>query len=131
MDLLTTYTRLGTTSTYSATANLRKSQITAAAKPFSSLLSSRAVPWQRLLYSGDSSPSRSQVISSQPPVQISSQLQWVRVRVTLQLAAYRQSVRLGDNPFETHNQYFFSQLNTCGYRPYTTSSLTRGWVCRL
>jgi hypothetical protein len=24
----------------------------------------------------------------------------------------------------------FSQLNTCGYSPYVTSSLTRGWVCR-
>jgi hypothetical protein len=23
------------------------------------------------------------------------------------------------------------QLNTCGYSPYVTSSLTRGWVCRL
>jgi hypothetical protein len=23
------------------------------------------------------------------------------------------------------------QLNTCGYNPYVTSSLTRGWVCRL
>jgi hypothetical protein len=26
---------------------------------------------------------------------------------------------------------FFLQLNTCGYNPYVTSSLTRGWVCRL
>jgi hypothetical protein len=25
----------------------------------------------------------------------------------------------------------FSQLYTCGHRPYITSSLTRGWVCRL
>jgi hypothetical protein len=25
----------------------------------------------------------------------------------------------------------FSQLNTCGYSPYITSSLTRGWVCFL
>jgi hypothetical protein len=25
----------------------------------------------------------------------------------------------------------FFQLNTCGYSPYATSSLTRGWVCRL
>jgi hypothetical protein len=43
------YTRLGTTSNYSATANLHNSQITTApAKPFSSL-SSLSVPWQRLL----------------------------------------------------------------------------------
>jgi hypothetical protein len=27
-------------------------------------------------------------------------------------------------------KYFF-QLNTCGYSPYVTSSLTRGWICRL
>jgi hypothetical protein len=25
----------------------------------------------------------------------------------------------------------FSQLNTCGCSPYVTSSLTRGWICRL
>jgi hypothetical protein len=33
-------------------------------------------------------------------------------------------------PLETHEQYFF-KLNTCGYSPYVTSSLTRGWICRL
>jgi hypothetical protein len=32
----------------------------------------------------------------------------VRVRVTLRLAVYRQSVRLGDKPLETHDKYFFS-----------------------
>jgi hypothetical protein len=53
-----------------------------------------------------------------------------RVRVTLRLAVYRQSV-LGDKPLETHDQYFFSKLNTCGHSPYATSSLTRKWVCRL
>jgi hypothetical protein len=26
---------------------------------------------------------------------------------------------------------FIFQLNICGYSPYVTSSLTRGWVCRL
>jgi hypothetical protein len=26
---------------------------------------------------------------------------------------------------------FIFQLNTCGYSPYVTCSLTRGWVCRL
>jgi hypothetical protein len=25
----------------------------------------------------------------------------------------------------------FFQLNTCGYRPYVTSSLITGWICRL
>jgi hypothetical protein len=54
-----------------------------------------------------------------------------RVSVTLWLAVYRQSVRLGDKPLETHDQYFFFQLNICGHSPYVTSSLTRGWVCSL
>jgi hypothetical protein len=55
----------------------------------------------------------------------------VRVRVTLRLAVYRQSVRLGDKPLENHDQHFFFQLNTCGYSPYVTPSLTRGRFCRL
>jgi hypothetical protein len=54
----------------------------------------------------------------------------LRVRVTLRLADYRQSVRLGAKPLETHGRNFF-QLNTCSHSPYVTSSLTRGWVCRL
>jgi hypothetical protein len=41
----------------------------------------------------------------------------VRVRVTLRLTVYRQSVHLGDKPLETHDQYFF-QPNTGGYSPY-------------
>jgi hypothetical protein len=53
-----------------------------------------------------------------------------KVRVTLRLAVYRQSVRLGAKPLETHGLHFF-QLNTCSHSPYVTSSLTRGWVCRL
>jgi hypothetical protein len=53
----------------------------------------------------------------------------VRVRVTVRLAVYRQSV--GEKPLETYDQYFFPQLNTCGYSPHVTPSLTRGWVCRL
>jgi hypothetical protein len=31
----------------------------------------------------------------------------------------------------SESEYFFFQMNTCGYSPYVTSSLTRGWVCRL
>jgi hypothetical protein len=31
-------------------------------------------------------------------------LTWFRVRITLRLAVYRQSIRLGDKPFETHDQ---------------------------
>jgi hypothetical protein len=57
----------------------------------------------------------------------------VKIRVTLQLAVYRQSVRLGDKPLETHDQYILSffQRNPCGYNPYVTPSLTRRRVCRL
>jgi hypothetical protein len=51
-----------------------------------------------------------------------------RVRITLRLMVYCQSVRLGAKPLETR---IFFQLNTCGHRPYVTSSLTRGWVCHL
>jgi hypothetical protein len=58
------------------------------------------------------------------------QVNWVRVRVALLLAVYCQSAPLGVKPLETPNQHFF-QPNACGYSPYVTSSLTRGWVCRL
>jgi hypothetical protein len=51
-----------------------------------------------------------------------------RVRVTLWLAVYCQSVRLGGKSLQTHNQNFYFS-NTCCYSPYVTSSLTRGWVC--
>jgi hypothetical protein len=55
----------------------------------------------------------------------------VRVRVTLQLAVYRQSLRLGDKPLRLTTSNFVFQLNTCFHSPYVTSSLTRGWVCSL
>jgi hypothetical protein len=54
-----------------------------------------------------------------------------RVRLTLRLEVYRQSVRHGAEALETHSQNLFSQMNTCGDTPYITSSLTRGWVCHL
>jgi hypothetical protein len=38
----------------------------------------------------------------------------VKVKVTLRLAVYRQSVHLGLKPFEPHDQRFFFQLNPCG-----------------
>jgi hypothetical protein len=55
---------------------------------------------------------------------------WVqfKVKVTLPLAVYRQSVRLV-KPFETHDErLFFFQRNPCGHRPYVTSSFTRRCV---
>jgi hypothetical protein len=62
---------------------------------------------------------------------MTSACQRVRVRVTLRLAVYRQSVCLGDKPLKTHDQQFFSQLNTRGHSPHVTSSLMRGWVYHL
>jgi hypothetical protein len=53
-----------------------------------------------------------------------------RVRVTLRLAVCRQSF-LATSPLRLTTSNFISQLNTCNYSPYVTSSLTRGWVCGL
>jgi hypothetical protein len=61
----------------------------------------------------------------------STPLTEVRVRITLRLAVYRQSVRLGAKPLEVYDQRFFLQLNPNGHSPYATSSLTTGWVCLL
>jgi hypothetical protein len=38
---------------------------------------------------------------------------------------------LATSPLSLTTSNFIFQLNTCGYSPYVTSSLTRGWVCRL
>jgi hypothetical protein len=54
----------------------------------------------------------------------------VRVKVTLRLAVYRQSVRLGVKSLETHDQRFF-QESSCSHSPYVTPSLTKRWVCLL
>jgi hypothetical protein len=48
----------------------------------------------------------------------------VKVSVTLRLAVYRQSVRHGVKPFETHDQSFFFHLNPCGHSSHVTFSLT-------
>jgi hypothetical protein len=56
-----------------------------------------------------------------------NQSPYFRVRVTLRLAVYRESVRLGAKPLETHDQRFFFGGNS----PYVTSSLTRKWDCLL
>jgi hypothetical protein len=47
----------------------------------------------------------------------------VKVKVTLRLAVYRQSVCLGVKPLETHDQKFlFPQLNSFDISPYIISS---------
>jgi hypothetical protein len=51
-------------------------------------------------------------------------LDWVVVRVTLRLAVYRQSL-WDSRPVSLPPP----QLDTCGYSPYVTSSLTRSRVC--
>jgi hypothetical protein len=38
---------------------------------------------------------------------------------------------LAPSPLRLMTNNFIFQLNTCGYSPYVTSSLTRGWVCGL
>jgi hypothetical protein len=38
---------------------------------------------------------------------------------------------LATSPLRLTTSNFIFQLNTCGYSPYVTSSLTRGWSCRL
>jgi hypothetical protein len=38
---------------------------------------------------------------------------------------------LGTRSLRHTTSIFFLQMNTCGYSPYLTSFLTRGWVCRL
>jgi hypothetical protein len=49
----------------------------------------------------------------------------VKVKFTLRLAVYRQAVRLGVKPFETHYKRSFFQLSPCCNNPYVTSSLTK------
>jgi hypothetical protein len=67
------------------------------------------------------------------PIELPYGTEWVRVRVrvSLRMVVYRQSVPLGAEPLYTHGQNYFSQLNSCCHNPYLTSSLTRGWVCHL
>jgi hypothetical protein len=88
----------------------------------------------RLLFPSPPTTRRTTVeVLTPPPHGMSSMISLslsVRVRFTLRLAVYLQSVRLRAEPLETHGQNFFvSQLNTCGHCPNITSSLTRGWVC--
>jgi hypothetical protein len=87
-------------------------------------VSSSVVPWQRLLTVEILQIHAHKSSLHRLPYRTYSVRVRVRVRVTLRLAVYRQSVRLGDKPFET-------QLNTCFHSPYITSSLTRGSVCSL
>jgi hypothetical protein len=75
---------------------------------------------------GFSSPSSPLLSQETPSILLSD-----RDRINLLLAVYRQSVRLGANPLRLTTSNFIFHLNTCGYNPYVTSSLTRGWICCL
>jgi hypothetical protein len=98
--------------------------------------SSLAVARQRLLTEDVPLQLGSRIIPA-----LSYQLLWtywskikVKIKGTLRLAVYRQSVRPGVKPLETHDQRFyfiFLQLNPCIHSPHVTSSLTRRWVCLL
>jgi hypothetical protein len=51
-----------------------------------------------------------------------------KAKVTLRLAVYRHSLRLGIKPLETHDQRLFFQLNFCCNGLYVTSSMTKRWA---
>jgi hypothetical protein len=57
----------------------------------------------------------------------------VRVKFTLRLSVYRQSVRLGANPLETHNQRFSSQnlrsWSLCNILPDQKTTFSHEYTC--
>jgi hypothetical protein len=106
--------------------------------------------------SGGSSASRAQVLSSQPPVQNSTDNRnrlpgWLPFHTNFLVFPSQadfqltgsESESLYDWPFTAKgfvlatgslrltSSNFIFQLNTYGYSPYVTSSLMRRWVCRL
>jgi hypothetical protein len=123
-------TRLVITLTYSDIVNFHSLQITRAhvnSFPACSIFTSMCLvrvsnngyssaSWLRSSLNGGSIPTASSQSQSQsyfttgglPPISLS----WRQV------------------PWDPRPAIFF-QLNTCGHGPYVTSSLTRGWVCRL
>jgi hypothetical protein len=62
---------------------------------------SPAIPWQRLLTMESLQLHALRFYLRSLPCRTHS------IRVTIRLAVCRQSVRLGDKPLETHDQYFF------------------------
>jgi hypothetical protein len=126
----------------SAIATLHTFQFTAAHalgfSVFTSLilptdLNSHFKPFMRSSFLAISSQSPPTAISRTRPNSLPTNVLYcaVLLKVNLRLALYRQSVRLGVKPLETHDQRFFFQLNSCGNSPHPTSSLTRRCVCLL
>jgi hypothetical protein len=58
-------------------------------------------------------------------------LKTVRIRVTLDWRFTVNQFVLATRPFRLTTGNFIFKLIICGYSPYVTSSLTRGWVCGL
>jgi hypothetical protein len=48
-----------------------------------------------------------------------------------ELITFHHEFVLATSPLRLTTSNFIFQLNTCGYSPYLTSSLMRGWICRL
>jgi hypothetical protein len=127
------YTRLGSTSTYSATAKLhihKSPQHTLSPFPACCVFTSRSLA--TAYNSGDSSASRSQIISER---QLPSNCLFSLTDSGAELI-WLESELLYDWWFIAHQfvlvtSNFFFSLNTCFHGPYITSSLTRGWVCSL
>jgi hypothetical protein len=97
---------------------------------------SLVVSWQRIYNSLTvttallSLTNNTQILPSQADFQLITVR--VTVRVTLRLAVYRQSVRLAQQaPWDSRPVILFYSWMPEVNSPYVTSSLTRGWVCRL
>jgi hypothetical protein len=106
MDLLTTYTHdpeLQTLTTLSLMYTLYRSLLHPLSL-FQPAVSSPAVTWKRFLTVEilQLHALRSSLRNLPCKTQLNSFKVWVRV--TLRLAVYRQSIRLGDKPLETHDQ---------------------------
>jgi hypothetical protein len=121
------YTRLISTSNYSATADIHNSQITTAlAKLFPACYVYIDRSLATAANSRDSSTSRVQAFSSQPPVQNSTESE-VKIKVTLRLTVSKSWCR---GTSGAHDQIFITvwQLRSCFLG---APSLTRGQVCLL
>jgi hypothetical protein len=126
------YTWLRTTSNYRATANFHSSQITTApAKPFPAFCVFTSRPLLTASNTGDSSASSAQVLSSQPTIQNSTELNWVWVwvlcydRRSTGQSVLEWSTQLG---LTTRSLLLVWQLRSCSCG---APSLTRGRVCLL
>jgi hypothetical protein len=119
------HTRPGITSNYSATANLHNSQMTTApAKPFPACCVSTSRSLAMASNSGDSSDSRSRVLSPQPPMQNWTELTELKSKLLYDGRFTANQFVLASSPLRPTTRDFF-QLN-----PYVTSQNTKWQFCR-